>query len=120
MKSFKRHRERIKQRATLAMVLFFCVLISSVEYLPLLQQEVVQQKEIKEKQESQSESETFLNIAVDAVVPFVTVLAQQVFYLIYETFKFDKPESGLISVSLPSPLPYWEILLERIISTNAP
>ncbi|EKB49472.1 hypothetical protein [Cecembia lonarensis] len=120
MKSNGRHNNNWKQRATLALVMFFCVLISSAEYLTLLQQEVEHQKEIKELPESQTETETFFNIAVDAVVPFVTVLGQQVFHLIYETFKFEKPETGFQNISFPSTLPFWEILLERIISTNAP
>jgi hypothetical protein len=101
--------------------MFFCLLVSSVEYFP--QTEEIKKQSIEENsKDSQpnSEDQTFLNVAVDAVVPFVTVLSQQVFYLIYENLTFEKPVPNGISITLPLDLPYWEILLERIISPNAP
>jgi hypothetical protein len=110
-----------KQRASLMLVMFFCMLISGMEYIP--DQEANSNKSIKELNQGaadQTEHQTFLNIAVDAVVPFVTVLGQQVFYLIFENIVFEKPSSTGLSISLPLNLPFWEVLLEQIISTNAP
>lgn len=109
-----------KQRASLVLVMFFCTLISFNEYLPSGQESETDKKEITDDHENQNQQETFLNIAVDAVVPFVTVLGQQLFYLIYENFTFEKPEITSEKLNLKVNLPYWEILLERIISTNAP
>lgn len=110
-----------KQRTTLLLVLFFCMLISGFEYLP---QQVLDsrnsQKELNKDASDQTENQTYLNIAVNAVVPFVTVIGQQVFYLIFESINFEKPSVSGPDISLPLNLPFWEILLEQIISTNAP
>lgn len=95
------------------------MLVSGLEYLPQpVPTHLSSQQE--QQQEPQDENQTFLNIAVDAVVPFVTLIGQQILYLIYENISFDKPVSSNLSFSLPTNIPYWEILLERIISTNAP
>jgi hypothetical protein len=120
MKKNSRNIATWKQRATLVLVTFFCMLISSAEHLTVLQQQSENQKELQQLPESQTETETFLSIAVNAVVPFVTVLAQQVFYLIYENIKFENPDAFSINFNFSSNLPFWEILFERIISTNAP
>nr|WP_283774015.1 hypothetical protein [Aquiflexum sp. TKW24L] len=103
------------------MVLFFCLLVSGVEYFPkTVDLTKVSTQEQPAESDSSSENQTFFNVAVDAVVPFVTVLSQQVFYLIYENFSFEKPIANGVSITLPLNFPYWEILLERIISPNAP
>jgi hypothetical protein len=97
------------------------MLISGIEYLP---EQVLEsrnsQKELNKDTSDQTEDQTYLNIAVDAVVPFVTVIGQQVFYLIFESINFEKPNINGPDISLPLNLPFWEILLEQIISTNAP
>jgi hypothetical protein len=97
------------------------MLISGIEYLP---EQVLEsrnsQKELNKDTSDQTEDQTYLNIAVDAVVPFVTVIGQQVFYLIFESINFEKPSINGPDISLPLNLPFWEILLEQIISTNAP
>ena len=111
----------MRQRATILLVLFFCFLVSSAEYFPKgTDQSIKSQKEQSQDADPSSENQTFLNVAVDAVVPFVTVLSHQVFYLIYENFTVEPSISNGVSVSLPLNFPYWEILLERIISPNAP
>ncbi|MCS4433750.1 hypothetical protein [Aquiflexum gelatinilyticum] len=110
-----------RQRATILLVLFFCMLVSGTEYFPKPADNDNKSKQEKSQEsDSSSENQTFLNVAVDAVVPFVTVVSQQVFYLIYETFTIEKPTVNGVSVTLPLNFPYWEILLERIISPNAP
>jgi hypothetical protein len=115
----RRHSAIWRQRATLLLVMFFCMLVSGVEYLPQPDAKHLSSQQ-EQQQDPQDENQTYLNIAVDAVVPFVTVIGQQILYLIYENISFDKPVSSNLSFSLPTNIPYWEILLERIISTNAP
>jgi hypothetical protein len=110
-----------KQRVTLLLTLMFCMLVAGTEYLPQqFQEDSKVKKEQSNNTEQSSDNPTFLNIAIDAVVPFVTVLSQQVFYLIYENLVFEKPSVSELGVAFPVNLPYWEILLERIISPNAP
>lgn len=110
-----------KQRVTLMLTMLFCMLVAGTEYLPQqLHEDCSPKQEQSNKTDQSSDNQTFLNIAIDAVVPFVTVLSQQVFYLIYENLVFEKPTVSDLGVSLPINLPYWEILLERIISPNAP
>ncbi|MCH6235316.1 hypothetical protein [Cognataquiflexum rubidum] len=110
-----------RQRATILLVLFFCLLVSGAEYFPKTSDQNQKSKQEKSQESgSSSENQTFLNVAVDAVVPFVTVLSQQVFYLIYENYTVEPPVTNGVSMTLPLNFPYWEILLERIISPNAP
>lgn len=101
------------------MVMFFCFLISSSEYI--IQEEPVTVK--KEQQANQDEGpvegETFLSAAVDAVVPFVFTAVSHVFSLIYEIEAFGPViSSGMVTVKHSSD--FFEILLENIISSNAP
>lgn len=111
----------LRQRATILLVLFFCLVVSGAEYFPKgADQSKKNNKEQSQDADSSSEHQTFLNVAVDAVVPFVTVLSQQVFYLIYENYTVEPPVTNGVSISFPLNFPYWEILLERIISPNAP
>gem|GEM_PF-1043099 len=110
-----------KQRASLLLVMFFCMLVSGMEYIPEQESHTNKShKELNQDSSDQTENQFFLNIAVDAVVPFVTVIGQQVFYLIFENIIFEKPSSSGLSISLPLNLPFWEVLLEQIISMNAP
>ncbi|WP_228780119.1 hypothetical protein [Aquiflexum lacus] len=110
-----------KQRVTLMLTMLFCMIVAGTEYLPHHEQEKSPvSKEQSNKADQSPDNQTFLNIAIDAVVPFVTVLSQQVFYLIYENLVFEKPTVSELGVAFPVNLPYWEILLERIISPNAP
>ena len=103
------------------LTMMFCMLVAGTEYLPQQAKEYSpDKKEQSNKADQSSDNQTFLNIAIDAVVPFVTVLSQQVFYLIYENIVFEKPSVSDLGVAFPVNLPYWEILLERIISPNAP
>lgn len=110
-----------KQRASLVLVLFFCMLISGVEYLPQQEMDGFQsKKELGHDPSDQTEQQSYLNVAVDAVVPFITVLGQQVFHLIFENIIFEKKNELGKDISLLFNLVYWEILLEQIISINAP
>ncbi|PRY89968.1 hypothetical protein [Mongoliibacter ruber] len=121
MNKSQQHINIWKQRVSLILVLAFCMLVTGAEYVQTPNPETnSEQKDYSEDQSDNSESQTFLNVAVDAVVPFVTVVGQQIFYLIYENLKIEKINVSGPALSLPVNLPYWEILLERIISPNAP
>ena len=115
------HIEIWKQRASLLLVLFLCMLISGVEYLPQQEMDRSQSKmELGQDPSDQTEQQTYLNVAVDAVVPFITVVGQQIFHLIFENIIFDNQNELGNDISLLFNLVYWEILLEQIISMNAP
>lgn len=121
MNKSQQHINMWKQRVSLILVLAFCMLVTGAEFVQKTDHEAnPETKEHSQNQEDNAESQTFLKVAVDAVVPFVTVVAQQIFYLIYENLKIEKINITGTALSLPVHLPYWEILLERIISPNAP
>ncbi len=101
---------------------FFCFLIANSQYFvpeydhPENPTELTQQ----DKNDPASDQRTFLDVAVDAVVPFATVLANGTMQLIYEVIGFeDKGFHPQASMAI-YPSHFLEILLERIISTNAP
>lgn len=114
MKNKSHTRTSFQQRFSLLMALLLCLFISSVEYLP--------QGQAQEHTEQGAEQpgQHFLDVAVDAVVPFVVQVADTVFYLISFVFRFDVdlpfPQSS--SASYINALA--EILFERIISTKGP
>lgn len=103
-----------QQRFTLLLALLFCLFVSSVEYLPH------EGKISKSEHSSEQPDQTFLNVAVDAVVPFVLHVADTVFYLICQIFSFEfkLPLQKAVSAFYPNHLV--EILFERIISTQGP
>lgn len=118
MKKSQGHRNLIRERITVMMVLFFCFLISSSEYIIQDDPATVNQ-EHHDQDDTPSEGETFISAAVDAVVPFVFAAVGQVVNLIYEIEEFRPISSaGMVTVKFTSA--FFEILLEKIISTNAP
>lgn len=118
MKKSQGHRNLFRERITVMMVLFFCFLISSSEYI--IQDDPATVKQEQQSQDEQPvEGETYISAAVDAVVPFVFAAVGQVFDLIYEIEEFRPITSpGMVTVKFTSD--FLEILLEKIISTNAP
>ncbi|AFL83286.1 hypothetical protein Belba_0631 [Belliella baltica DSM 15883] len=124
MQPVKEEKENInlfKQRITLIMVMFFCMLVSGMEYFPnLSQDENTEKQETSTEKEAPQQNQTFLDVAVDAVVPFVTTLGSQVYYIIYEIVNFEAPSASLALSQAIIDLEFREILFERIISTNAP
>lgn len=104
----------LRQRFSVLMALLFCLFVSSIEYIP--QHEEV----VKSEQSSENPDQTFLNVAVDLVVPFVLHVADTVLYLIYQIFSFEFkiPTHQAVSAFFPNQL--IEILFERIISTKGP
>lgn len=108
------HSNLFQQRFTLLMALLFCLFISSVEYVPQ------NGESSKTEQASKNQDQTFINVAVDAVVPFVLHVADTVLYLIYQIFSFEFEIPSLQAVSAYYPNQLVEILFERIISTKGP
>lgn len=99
----------------------FCLLISSAEYFPEQQAEDVKiELEADQNDAAPSDESKLWSLSVNAVVPFLTVLAQQVYLLIFEIFSFENPVPESFITSIPLNHPFWEILFERIISPNAP
>jgi hypothetical protein len=96
------------------MAILFCLFISSVEYVPQ------EGGAVKTEQSSDNQDQTFVSIAVDAVVPFVLHVANSVLYLIYQIFTFEFKIPILQAVSAFYPNQLVEILFERIISTKGP
>ncbi len=120
MKTREGNSSLLKQRITVMMVLFFCMLVSGVEYLPTQDFDAKVKKEAQAENDDSSQNYTFLDVAVDAVVPFVTTVGHQVFYIIYEIFNFESISIFKTVAQVLSNLEFREILFERIISTNAP
>ncbi len=114
MKTRETHNSLFQQRFTLLMALLFCVFVSGLEYLP-------QEGETGHtEQTAENPSQTFLNVAVDAVVPFVLHIADTVFYLIHQIFVFEFKLPIHRAVSVFSPNQLVEILFGRIISPQGP
>ncbi|MCF1749775.1 hypothetical protein [Mariniradius sediminis] len=121
MTKTRNHTALWKQRLSLMLVFVFCLLVSASEYFPHeTKQSNGTEQQDGDAQDAPSDHDTYLNVAVDAVVPFAVGVASQVFHLIYEHITFEPPILSGHSVSVPLNFPFWEILLERIISPNAP
>jgi len=120
MPNNKTYKTIFKERITILMVLTFCVLVSSSEYIIQSSSEETQTEQQNPSNDASEENSTFLHTAVDAVVPFVVVVLDQVFHLISEVIGLERQPSshykGLITYSNQ----FFEILFEHILSTNAP
>lgn len=114
----KKHKTNLfQQRITLVLAMLLCLFVSTVEYLP---QGVSEKVENIENSNSQEQNQTFLDVAVAAVVPFVVSISQLVLLFIAYIFQFEGfifiPE--LVSFFFTNQLA--EILFELIISTQGP
>jgi hypothetical protein len=114
MKNRPKYGKYFQQRFTLLMALLFCLFVSSVEYIPQDTNSVLSE------QSAENPDQTFLSVAVDAVVPFVVNVSQTVLYLIYQVFNFELRLPTYQAVSAFYPNQLIEILFERIISTKGP
>lgn len=114
MNSRKTNSNLLKQRVTVLLALLLCFFISSVEYTAL-------EESVQTEQHTNSDQEqTFLSVAVDAVVPFAVQVTHTVFYLIYEIVSFEPRSFVAEAVSIIQLNQLVEILFERIISTKGP
>lgn len=118
MKATKRNSKLFQQRITVMLALLFCLFISSVEYVP--ENIEVVKVEKQDKKPSNDQDQTFLNVAVDAVVPFVVHVSHSLLYLIQDIVRFDGSTFITESTSVFQPNQLAEILFERIISTKGP
>lgn len=118
MKATKRNSNLFQQRLTVMLALLLCLFISSVEYIP--ETGDVTKVEKQDNASSNDQDQTFLNVAVDAVVPFVVHVSHSVLHLIYQAVQFDGPAFVTESTSVFRPNQLVEILFEQIISTKGP
>ena len=118
MKATKRNSNLVQQRLTVMLALLFCLFISSVEYVP--ENGEVVKVEKQDKKASNEQDQTFLNVAVDAVVPFVVHVSHSILYLIHDIVRFEGSSFVTESTSVIQPNQLVEILFERIISTKGP
>lgn len=104
---------------TILLVFFFCILISGSEYIAQDTHAEVKKEQQSDHDDGSSKGETYVSAVVDAVVPFVFAAFDHVFHLIYEVegYKEFNP-LGLVNIQYTNS--FFEILLEKIISTNAP
>jgi hypothetical protein len=114
MKNRNTYHSTSQQRFSWALVVLFCLFVSSIEFFPSATEQTRTEKS------SEQPDQSFLDVAVDAVIPFVLQVANTVFYLISQIFQIDfslpLPQSG--TVSFVNSLT--EILFERIISPQGP
>lgn len=118
MKATKRNSNLFQQRLTVMLALLLCLFISSVEYIPETGE--VAKVENQDKTSSNEQDQFFLNVAVDAVVPFLVNVSHNALYLIYEIVRFEGSTFITDSTSVFHPNQLVEILFERIISTKGP
>ena len=114
MKPTRTYTSLMRQRVTLMLAILFCMFVSSIEYTPS-QDEIT-----KTEQQSDHPEQTFLNVAVDAVVPFALQIAHSVFYLLYQVFSFEIELPSIQTTAASIPISWVEILFEQIISTKGP
>ncbi len=118
MKVKTKNSNLLKQRITVLLALLLCMFISSVEYIT--EETHAYPVEHHEDADPTDQSQTFLNVAVDAVVPFVVHVSNQVMYLIYEIVPNKGTTYITESISFLQPNQLVEILFEQIISTQGP
>lgn len=120
MENNKAHKNVFKERITILMVLLFCVLVSSSEYIIQSSSADTPTEQQASSNDASDDDSTCIRTAVDAVVPFVVVVLDQVFHLISEVVgPENQPTSqynGLIALSNQ----FFEVLFEHIVSPNAP
>jgi len=102
------------------LVVFFCMLISGSERFISFSATDSPAKMEQKAGDHSSDEQTFVSVAVDAVVPFATTIAQNAFYLIYEILGFETEKFTYEETTSQYTGHFLEILLTRIISPNAP
>ncbi|WP_439482965.1 hypothetical protein [Cyclobacterium plantarum] len=121
-----KHNKLIRERLTLLVVMLFCVFVSSSQFavdIDVNSSGVDIQLDLngaQEEEPSQSEDQTFIHTAIDAVVPFVLVVFDHAYHFIYEIAGAERPKVNFYLDVEPSYNHLFEILFEQIISVNAP
>lgn len=120
MQTNKAYKTILKERITIVMVLLFCVLVSSSEYIIQSSSDDTNTEQQTPANDASDENSTCLHTAVDAVVPFVVVILDQVFHLISEVVGLDRQPSSHYKGFATYSNQFFEVLFEHIVSTNAP
>jgi len=118
MRQSKHPNNLFQQRITVLLAMLFCLFISSVEYVP--SSDSISKIEKQQQSADSDQNQSFLDVAVDAVVPFAVHISQSVLYFIYEIVRFKGSTIFAESTSIFQPNQLVEILFERIISTKGP
>jgi zona occludens toxin (predicted ATPase) len=118
MNRTQKNKALYRERMTIMLVVFFCMLISGSErFISFSDTDIKMEHKAGE---TSSDEQTFVSVAVDAVVPFATTVAQNAFYLIYEILGFETEKFSHEETTTQYTSHFLEILLTRIISPNAP
>lgn len=124
MANKRNQRTLLQKRITVLFVALCCFLISNSHlFIPTQDQQSCEAK-IQQQCDSDQDDQkhqTFLDVASDAVVvPFASMVAQSTMHLIYEIVGFEEQEFVPQAYMAKYPSHFLEVLLERIISPNAP
>ena len=117
MKSQKHTSNLFQQRITLMLAMLLCLFVSSLEYLPEIESVKL---ENQQNPDPEDQDQTFLDVAVDAVVPFVVSVSHIVLYFVSKIFHFEGRIFSPETFSFFYSNQLIEILFERIISTKGP
>lgn len=118
MNNSKNNSNLFQQRITMMLALLLCFFISSVEYLPEQVSDIkIENQDIPD---TTDQNQTYLNVAVDAVVPFVVQVSQATLQLIYEAIHFESQIIATEPTREHIPNQLVKVLFERIISTKGP
>ena len=113
-----------RERLAILMVVAFCALVSSTDYLVhTAQLEGANTQQVLDEADDSSRNEkdsTFIHTAVDAVVPFVMVAVDHVLHFIYEITTPQRPATFFSTDFIQLPNSFLEVLFEHIVSANAP
>ncbi|UZD21258.1 hypothetical protein PBT90_17175 [Algoriphagus halophytocola] len=109
-----------QQRLTVMLAMLLCLFISSIEYIPDTTDAEVVKVEHQDQNPPADQDQTFVGVAVDAVVPFVVNVSHHTLYLIYEIVRYEGSTFVTETASVFQPNQLVEILFERIISTKGP
>ncbi|MFC3879588.1 hypothetical protein ACFOSV_05355 [Algoriphagus namhaensis] len=117
MNKANRNSHLIRQRLSVALAMLFCLFFSNLEYVS----ETVNIPSIEQQEENSDEREqSFISVAVDAVVPFAVQVVQAVFQLIYQALDLENQGFALESPSIGFTSSLGEVFFERIISPQGP
>jgi hypothetical protein len=117
MNSPKQKRNLLQQRLTLMLAMLLCLFVSSLKYIPEAESVKISNQENATQGD---QNETFFDVAVDAVVPFVVSVSQIALYFVSKIFQFEGRIFSLESFSVFYTNQLIEILFEQIISTKGP
>ncbi|MHA7129604.1 hypothetical protein [Algoriphagus namhaensis] len=117
MNQNNQNRNLLRQRLSVALALLFCMFFSSLEYSG---QEILDIKKEYSSENSENENQTFLSVAVDAVVPFALQITQTVFHLIYQILNFEGQTYSFQAPAIGYTASLGEVFFERIISPQGP